>query len=83
MRSFLASKARWDAQLRGLVELERLCQSLRAEVKYQCARQEVSKDLVVSKKGMQRTALEDCQKKINEELEELEEQRAKEAVVLD
>ena len=31
-----ASKARWDAQLRGLVELERLYQSLRAEVEYQC-----------------------------------------------
>ena len=57
------SKARWDAQLRGLVELVRLCQSLRVKVEHQCERQEVLKDLVVSKKDMQRTAPEDCQRK--------------------
>ena len=34
----IASKARWDAQMRRLVELERLCQSLRAEVEHQCER---------------------------------------------
>ena len=50
-----ASKARWDAQLRSLVELERLCQTFRAEVDGQCERQEVLKDLVASNKDMQRT----------------------------
>ena len=52
----IASKARWDVQLKGLVELERRCQSFRADVEYLCERQEVLKDLVVSKKDMQRTA---------------------------
>ena len=58
----IASMARWDVQLKGLVELERRCQS-RADVEYLCERQDVLKDLVVSKKDMQRTALEDCQRK--------------------
>ena len=60
----IASKARWEAQLKGLVELERRCQSFRADVEYLCERQEVLKGLVVSKKDMQRTALEDYQRKI-------------------
>ena len=66
----IASKAGLDAQLRGLEELERGCQSFRADVEYLCERQEVVKDLVVSKKEMQRTAPQDCQRKIYEELEE-------------
>ena len=44
-----------------------------------CERQEVLKGLVVSKKDMQRTAPEDCQRKIYEELDE---QRGKEASLL-
>ena len=75
----IASEARWAVQLKGLVELERRCQSLRSDVEYLCERQEVLRDLVVSKKGVQRTAPEDCQRKIDEELKVLEEQRAKEA----
>ena len=39
-------------------------------------------DLVVSKKDMQRTTPEDCQRQIFEELKELEEQRAQEALAL-
>ena len=35
-----------------------------ADVEYLCERQEVLKDLVVSKKDTQRTALEDCQRKM-------------------
>ena len=65
VRSFLiASKARWDVQLKGLVELERRRQSFRADAAYLCERQEVLKDLVVRKKDMQRTAPQDCQRKI-------------------
>ena len=79
---FIASKARWDVQLKGLVEVERRCQSFRADVEYLCERREVLKYLVVSKKDMQRTAPEDSQSKNYEELKELEEQRAKEAFVL-
>ena len=63
------------------MELERLCQSLRTEVEDPCERQEVFKDMVVIMKDMQRTASEDCQRKIDEELKELEGQRAKEALV--
>ena len=37
---------------------------------------------MVSKKDVQRTAPEYCQRKIYEELKELEEKRAKEALVL-
>ena len=40
------------------------------------------KGLVISKKDMQRTAPEDCQRKIYEELRELEVQRAEEALAL-
>ena len=58
-----ASKATWDVQLKGLVELERRCRSFRADVEYRCQRQVVLKDMVVSKKNMQRTASEDCQRK--------------------
>ena len=60
----IASKATWDVQLKGLAELERRCQSFRADVEFLCERQEVLEDLVVSKKDMQRTAPEDCQRKI-------------------
>ena len=52
---------------------------LRAEVKYECERQEVWKHLVMSKKmtrGRQHQKI-DFQRKIYEELKELEEQRAK------
>ena len=48
-------------------------------MEYLCERREVLEDLAVSKKDMQRTAPEDCQRKMHEELKE---QRAKEALVL-
>ena len=51
-------------------------------MEYQCERQEVLKDLVVSKKDMQRTVQEDVQTKIFEELKDEKEHRAKEALVL-
>ena len=81
----IAGKARWDVQLKGLVELERRCQSFKADVEYLCERQEVLKDLVVSMKDMQRTAPEDCQRQSYEELEGKRSfgTRAKEAHVKD
>ena len=51
-------------------------------MEYLCERQEFLKDLVVGKKDMQRTAPDDCQRKNYEDLKVLEEQRAKEALVL-
>ena len=74
MRSSPPERARWDVQLKGLVELERRCQSSRADVEYLCERQEGLKDLAVSKKDMQRTAPEDCERKTYEELKEVEQE---------
>ena len=78
----IASKARWSEQLKGLVELERRCLTFSEEVEYSSERQEVLSDLAVSKQDMQRTAPEDCQRQIFEELKELEERRAKESLAL-
>ena len=58
---------------------------IRSDVEYPCGRHDFLKDLVVSKKDMQRTAPGDCQRTIHEELKELkelEEQRAKESLLL-
>ena len=52
---FFASLARWDAQLNGLVELERRCQDLTQEVQLPCGTQEVLLGMV-SKRDMQKEA---------------------------
>ena len=70
-----------DEQPKGLIELERRCLTLREEVKYLDEKQQVLADLLVSKKDIQKGAPEKYQEKI-EELKELEEQRAKEALAL-
>ena len=79
---FIASKARWDEQLKGLIELERRCLTLREEVEHLSERQEVLTDVMESKMNMQKTAPKKYQEKIFEELKELEEHRAKEALAL-
>ena len=53
---YFASLARWDAQLKGLVELERRCQGLMQEVQLPSERQEVLVGMVVSKRDMQKEA---------------------------
>ena len=50
MKNLIASKAKWDPQIEGLGRAGEALSALRAEVKYQCERQEVLKHLVVSKK---------------------------------
>ena len=67
-----------EDQLKGLVVLERRCQTLREEVEHLSGKQEVLGDPTVSKKDMQKGAPEKYQEKIFE-LKELEEQRTKEA----
>ena len=52
----IASSARWDTQLKGLVELERCCQDMMQEVKLLSERQEVLIGMVVSKRDMQKEA---------------------------
>ena len=78
----IASKARWDEQLKDLIELERRCLTLREEVEHLSEKQEVLADLMVSKNGMHKTAPGKHQEKIFEEFMELEEPRAKKALAL-
>ena len=66
--------------MKGLMMLERRCLTLKEEVEYSSERQEVLTDLMESKMNMHKTAPEKYQEKIFEELKELEEQRAKEAL---
>ena len=79
---YIASLARWDAQLKGLVELERCCQDLMQEVKLRSVSQEVLAGLVEDKSRMQSEATERYCETIFEEMEELEEKRSKETLVL-
>ena len=81
-RRCVASLARRDTQLKGLVELERRCQDLMQEVKLLSERQEVLTGMVVSKRDMQKEAPKKYQENVFEEFKELEEQRAKEALEL-
>ena len=78
---YSASLARWDTQLKGLVELERRCQDLMQEVQLQSERQEVLVGMV-SKRDMQKEAPQNYQENVFEEFLELEEQRAREALEL-
>ena len=78
----IASEARWDEQLKGLIELERRCLTLREEVEHLSEGLEVLTDLMVSKKDMQKAAPEKHQEKIYEELKEQGEQKTKEALEL-
>ena len=63
--------------LKGLIELERRCLTLREEVGLLSEGQEVLTDLMVNKMDVQKTVPEDFQRQIFEDLKELEEQRAK------
>ena len=62
--------------------MERRCLTLREDVEHLSESQEVLTDLMVRKKDTQRIAPKDCQIKIFVEFEELEVQRAKEALTL-
>ena len=53
---YIASLARWDTQLKRLVELERRCQDLMQEVKLQSERQEVLAGMVMRKRDTQQEA---------------------------
>ena len=52
----IVSSARWETQLKGLMELERRCQDLMQEVELLNDKQEVLADMVVSKRDMQKEA---------------------------
>ena len=54
----IASLARWNAQLKGLVELEKRCQNMMWKVKSSSERQEVLKGMVEDKIRLQSRATE-------------------------
>ena len=79
---YIASLTRWDAQLKGLAELERRCQDMMQEVELLSERQEVLASLVEDKIRFQRKATEKYCETVFEELRKLEEKTSKEALVL-
>ena len=76
----IASLARWDRQLKGLVE--RRCQELMQEVELLSERQEVLAGLLEDMIRIQSKATEKYNETIFEELKVLEEKKSKEALVL-
>ena len=59
----IASKARWDEHLKGLIELGRRCLTFGEEVDYVSERQEFIADLMMSKNDMQKTAPENIRRR--------------------
>ena len=64
----IASRARWNAQLKGLAELVKRCQNMMQEVKLLTERQEVLKGMVEDKIRLQSRATEVEEKKSKEAL---------------
>ena len=65
---YIASLARWNAQLKGLVELERRCRNTAQEVQVLSERQETFKNTMEDKLGLQSRAPEKCHDQIFEEI---------------
>ena len=78
----IASLARWNAQLKGLVELEKTCQNMMQEVKLLSERQEALKGMVEDKIRLQSRATEKYCEQMFEEMKELEDKKSKEALLL-
>ena len=78
----IASLARWNAQLKGLAELEKRCQNMMQEVKLLSEKQKILKGMVEDKIRLQSRAREKYYEQIFEEMKELEENKAKEALLL-
>ena len=72
----------WNAQLKGLAELERRCRYTMHEVKLLSDRQEILKGMVEDKVRLLSRATEKYCWQIFEEMKELEEKRSKEALLL-
>ena len=71
--------ARWDAQWKGLVDLERRCQD---EIQMLSKRQEIFKNAIEGKLRVQSAASERLQDQIIEEMKEMGHQRTEEALEL-
>ena len=78
----IASLARWNAQLKGLVELERRCRDTMQEVNVLNERQEILKNTVGDKIRLQSRATEKYYDQMFDEIKELEEKKSQEALLL-
>ena len=78
----VASWARWDAQWKGLVELERRCQDKSREIQMLSKRQEKFKYAIEGKLRVQSRPSERLQDQIIEEIKEMEHKRTEKALEL-
>ena len=75
-----ASLARWNAQLKGLVELERRFRDTKQEIQVLSERQEIFKNTMEDKLRLQRRETERYHDQIFEEIKELEEKKSEESL---
>ena len=76
----IASWTRWDAQLKGLVELERKFQGTRQVIQVLSERQEIFKSAMEDKLKLQSRANERFHDQIVEEIKEIEPKKTEEAL---
>ena len=76
----IASEARWEAQRKGLVDLERRCQDMSREMQMLNKRQTFLQNAIEGKLRVQDRASERFQDQIIEELKELESTMTEEAL---
>ena len=79
---FVACWARWEAQRKGLVDLERKCQDLSREILMLNKRQAIFQSAIEGKLRLQDRASERLQDQLIEEIKELENKRTEEALQL-
>ena len=77
---YVASWARWEAQWKGLVELERRCQDTSREKQMLSKRQEIFKNAIEGKVRVQSRASERLQDQIIEEIEEFKHTKTEETL---
>ena len=80
--SCIANSARWNAQLKGLAELERRWQDTSQEIQTLNKRQEIFKNAIEGKLRVQSRASETLQDQITEEFKEMEHTKTEEALQL-
>ena len=74
--------ARWEAQWKGIVELERRCQDTSREIQTLIKRHEILKNAIEGKLRVQSRASERLQDQIIEEIKEMEHTKTEEALQL-
>ena len=79
---YIASWARWDAQWKGFVDLERRCHDISREIQMLSKRQEIFQNAIDGKLRVQDRASERLQDQIIKETKELEHTKTEEALQL-